>query len=248
MKKMLLLLAMVVGLIVSGCGAGLIVNVKSIQDNYNKTFQQIEPVYAVKATYFPNNYNYSAMKKKLVWNASSLSYISGALFVTNDSLIFATQQKDESVSTVFRIQYSDIVDVSVDKFGKTAGVLVNTSSNGYLLEIDKGVLVDLDKTYEIYNFVLPCTQNKNRRPQIEWPETLKAEEPNVLPGKKGTDTGFGSGKGDKEEYYMAFNTMGDTTYHRIGCPYGPKPGLQSVKLSKEQVKARGLKPCPICKP
>jgi hypothetical protein len=75
----------------------------------------------------------------------------------------------------------------------------------------------------------------------------KTEESNV---KKGTDTGFGSGKGDKEEEYYMVNTLyGDTTlYHRIGCPYGPTTSQTGVKLSKEQVKARGLKPCPICKP
>jgi hypothetical protein len=196
MKKMflLLVLAMVVGLIVSGCGAGLVVNVKSIQDNYNKTFQQIEPVYATKATYFPNNYSYSDMRKKMIWGgASSLSYIPGALFVTDDSLIFATQQKDESVSTVFVIKFEDIVDVNVDKYAKAAGIIINTSFKGYLLEINKGILIDLDKTHEVYNFLLPRTQNKNQRPQIEWPP--KKEE--VLIKPSGTDTGFGSGRNPK---------------------------------------------------
>lgn len=57
-------------------------------------------------------------------------------------------------------------------------------------------------------------------------------------------------RGEQEEYYMTFNTpWGDTTqYHRIGCPYGPKTSQTGVKLSKEQVKAKRLKPCPICKP
>jgi hypothetical protein len=58
-------------------------------------------------------------------------------------------------------------------------------------------------------------------------------------------------EGDRqEEYYMAFNSpWGDTTqYHRISCPYGPKTSQTGVKLSKEQIKAKGLKPCPICKP
>ena len=96
-----------------------------------------------------------------------------------------------------------------------------------------------------------CMEEKGyilRNKEEGYPERNPGAKSTSNQPRRGTDTGW---EGDRqEEYYMAFNSgWGDTTqYHRIGCPYGPKTSQMGVKLSKEQVKAKGLKPCPICKP
>jgi hypothetical protein len=95
-----------------------------------------------------------------------------------------------------------------------------------------------------------CMQNKGYGLKGKDPYSGEPKSTSNQP-RRGTDTGYTGWEGDRqEEYYMAFNSpWGDTTqYHRIGCPYGPTTSQVGVKLSKEQVKAKGLKPCPICKP
>ncbi len=189
---------MLSGALLSGCGAGLVVNVKDIQDNYNKTFTQIEPKIACKATYFPVESSYSAMRKRMIWGGghNNPSYTSGAIFLMDTDLVVATQQEDRTVSVVFKLEYKDVVDIMIDKYGKTAGLIIKTDSKSYIVEIAKGIMVDMENTYDIYNFILARSQNKlNRVPRDlkadKEEETLKYEEQRKPPPSGGS-TGWGS--------------------------------------------------------
>jgi len=196
MRK-LMLLAMVMGLLLSGCGAGLIVNVNSILEQYRQTTPQIEPRYAVKASYFPTEYSYTALRKRLIWNARSVTPpTSGALIITDTHILFLAQREDLSVTTIFSLPHIDVEDVYLDKYSnKLVGLSLSTSGKTYLIEIAKGIIVDKEATYDIYNFLLPRTQNKNNRQPVslakeEADREREEQEKSIKPGQ-GADTGWG---------------------------------------------------------
>jgi len=176
MRKMLVVLLAMVLLSCFGCGAGLVVNVNSVLENYNKTFTKIEPVMSVKAIYYSSESSYSNMRKRMVWGGGIPSYVSGALFVMDDKMIVATQHQDGTVSVAFVIPNKDVIDVLVDKYSNVCGLVISTSDKTYVVEIAKGVLVDKAKTYEIYNFLLTKTQNKNNRGPLDWQKEKQEEE------------------------------------------------------------------------
>ncbi len=195
MKKLAILLF--AAALLSGCGAGLVVNVKDIQDNYNIAFTPIEPKISCKVMYYPVEPSYSGMRKKQTWNMYYVpAFVSGAVFLMDTELVVATQQEDKTVSVVFKLEYKDVVDIMIDKYYKTAGLIIKTDSKSYLIEIAKGILVDMEHTYDIYNFILARSQNKLNREardlKADKAEETRQYEEQKAPPPSGGSTGWGS--------------------------------------------------------
>jgi Tfp pilus assembly protein PilP len=174
MKKIMLVLLAIVML--SGCGAGLIVNVNSIVDQYRHTNPQIEPRYSVKAYYYPTEYSYRALRKRIVWSSRSVNYTPGALIITDTHSLFLAQRQDVSVTTIFSLLHIDVEDVYLDKYSKSVGLSLSTSGKTYLMEIAKGIVVDKEATYDIYNFLLLRTQNKKNRQPVSFAKKKSERE------------------------------------------------------------------------
>ncbi len=194
MKK-LILLAMVLGLLMSGCGAGLVVNVKSTVDNYKKDFPEVNILIANKCNLYHGETSYRAMRKRIVWNSQSVKWTAGTLILTDSFLSLLSQREDQTITPAFKVAYSDIDDVIVERYARVMGLIISTSDKTYVLEMAKGVVVDRQSTVAIYNLILSKTKNLKGRQPIsltkEAEEKKIKEEEQSKPAPSGGSTGWG---------------------------------------------------------
>lgn len=193
-KRVVLMMAMVIGLLASGCATGLVVNVNSIVDNYKKDSPEVNPLISVKCNYYHGDTSYRELRKRAIWNASSVRWTAGALIMTDSFGTLLSQREDLSVTTVFKFSYSEVEDVIIERYSNTMGLVISTTDKTFVLEIAKGIAVDKQSTANIYNLLLSKTKNtKNRQPidLAKEAEEKKIKEEQSKPTSGGS-TGWGS--------------------------------------------------------
>jgi len=163
MKK-LIMLAMVLGLLISGCA--------SIPANFNERATselKIDIKLFSKSTYLPAEYGFSGLKSNI------LSYHpqpkNGVLVCSDDRVLFIVAGR-EKYDVVVEIKYSDVVDVSVPAWGASRRLVVKCKSQFYTFEVIDRVSINRENTYNFYRFIATKAGI-----EIKIPEPKKSEAP-----------------------------------------------------------------------
>jgi len=144
-RQKLLLLAMALGLLVSGCA--------SIPANFNERATselKIDIKLFSKTTYLPAEYGFSGLKG-LGWLSYHPQLIPGVLVCTDDRVLFILAGR-EKYDVVVEIKYSDVVDVLVLSHWGGSGrrLVVKCKSQFYTFEV---IQKNMENTYNFYRFI-----------------------------------------------------------------------------------------------
>ena len=206
MKKILIVLAMVLGLLVSGCATSRV-----WQNNNIKTPSTKEEVISALDKCESTEIVSSAHKKCHAWRI-------------------------ESWSTVL-IPFVNFIGIIGLKSAQTdyAGALVNCmrEENFNYFEYSEGLNWDYHSGHDIS--------------KSEWLEKQKPKEEDTYKYRTRPLPESKSLSSDKE-LFIASDQIYARYYHRSDCDQMAHIHQNRVKLTREQAEAKGMKPCPICKP
>lgn len=147
MMKKLLVLAMVLGLLVSGCAS---LNKNFVQDTRKDL--GIEPILYHRADWIVGVYGYQNMKLLI---GSTHTIIRGALVCGQDEIYFVVEDKTiQKYVPAFRFKYSEITQVSISRFGAGRRLVIFAGNDLKTLEILSGIKIDREQTLTIGSFIL----------------------------------------------------------------------------------------------
>jgi hypothetical protein len=244
MKK-LIMLAMLMGLLLSGCAVPL-----------NKNFEQdakkdlgIEPIVYHQAHWIVGVYGYQNTKFLI---GSTHTIIRGALVCGQDEIYFVVEDKTiQKYVPAFKFKYSEITQVSISRFGASRRLVIFAGNDIKTLEIASGITIDKGQTLTICIFILDKIGKKDEadlyRKQLEG-EKRKEEATYKYRTQPLAESKSLSGSTTRE-LFVTLDGYTGPYYHRMDCEQALSIAPTARrKLSKEQAEAKGLKPCPICKP
>ena len=136
MKK-LLLLAMVLGLLVSGCA--------TVPANFKQRaiseFSIDVKLHSIASHYYPGVYGFSDLK-----SLTSVPQINGILVCTEDKVLFVIPGR-KKYDIVLEILYSDISDVLTPAWGLSRRLVIKCKNNFYTFDFVKGAVISREETY-----------------------------------------------------------------------------------------------------
>lgn len=146
MKK-ILMLAMVLGLLVSGCAI-------SLSPEFSTKVKEdlgMSPIIYYRADWIHGVYGYPSFAEAL---ASKVQITRGALVVDDEKIAFVRFDKQiQKYDYIFELKYLDVTEVRVFKKGLGRRLVLKTGNNNYTLEIVKGAVIDRTQTYKFAIFV-----------------------------------------------------------------------------------------------
>lgn len=145
MKK-LLMLAMVIGLLMSGCA--------TVPANFKQRaiseFSIDVKLHSIASQYYPGVYGFSDLKSNILHYRPQLIY--GILVCTESNVLFVIPGKVK-YDIVLEIPYTDITDVLTPAWGLNRRLVIKCKNNFYTFDFTRGGVISKDETYFFYKVI-----------------------------------------------------------------------------------------------